>query len=91
MTYFDNYWHNNDNSHFISFDKDFKKIPTLKNIIQCGIYDVLVFDEHVKICSNIEPFNESDKIKVDDDDDMLELLKSSKFIQLDHERIACLA
>jgi hypothetical protein len=56
----------------ISFDKAFKKIPTLKNIIQCGIYDILVFDEHVKICSNIEPLNESEEIKVDDD--MLKLL-----------------
>ena len=42
---------------FISFDKDFIKKPTLKNIIQCGIYDILIFDEHVKIFSNIDPLN----------------------------------
>jgi hypothetical protein len=74
--------------HEISFDEDFKKIPTLKNIIQCGIYDIHVNDEHVTICSNIEPLNESDKIKVDAE--MLKLLKTCKFIQLDHEQIACL-
>ena len=72
----------------ISFDKAFMKNTTLKNIIQCEIYDILVHDEHVTICKNIDPLNESDKIKVDAE--MLKLLKTSKFIQLDHERIACL-
>jgi hypothetical protein len=66
----------------ISLDKAFNKIPTLKNIIQCGIYDILVFDDHVTICSNIDPSKQLDQRKVDDD--MLKLLKSSKFIQLDH-------
>ena len=74
--------------HEITFDKDFKKIPTLKNIIQCGIYDIHVFDEHVKIFSNIEPSNEPAELKVEDE--MLKLLKSSQFIQLDHHSIACL-
>jgi hypothetical protein len=73
---------------FISFDKDFIKKPTLKNIIQCGIYDIHVFDEHVKILINIEPLKESEAIEVDAD--MLKSLKSSKFIQLDHQQIACL-
>jgi hypothetical protein len=72
----------------ITFDKDFKKVPTLKNIIQCGIYDIQVFDEHVKIFSNIEPLNEHAELKVEDE--MLKLLKSSEFIQLDHHSIACL-
>ena len=82
MTYF------KDKDEDLSFDRDFKKNTTLKNIIQCGIYDILVHDEHVTICTNIEPLNESDKIKVDAE--MLKLLKTCKFIQLDHERIACL-
>jgi hypothetical protein len=70
----------------ISFDKDFIKKTTLKNIIQCGIYDILVFDEHLKIFSNIEPLNESKEIKVDDD--MLKLLQSNKFIELDNHSIS---
>ena len=86
MSYINDKYKANKN-HEISFDRDFKKIPTLKKIIQCGIYDIIVFDEHVKIFSNIEPMKESDEIKVDDD--MLKLLKSSKFIQLNHEKIAC--
>jgi hypothetical protein len=77
-----------DSGQSITFDKDFKKIPTLKNIIQCGIYDIHVFDEHVKIFSNIEPSNEPAELKVEDE--MLKLLKSSQFIQLDHHSIACL-
>jgi hypothetical protein len=68
----------------ISFDKDFTEIPTLKNIIQCGIYDILVFDDHLKICSNIDPSKQFDQREVEDD--MLKLLKSEKFIQLVGEK-----
>jgi hypothetical protein len=71
-----------------SFANDFIQNRTLKNIIKCGIYDILVFDEHVKILSNIEPFNEFNEIAVDAD--MLKLLQSSKFIELDHQEVACL-
>jgi hypothetical protein len=46
-----------DDGHKISFDKDFIKNITLKNIIKSGIYDIQIFDEHVKIFSNINPLN----------------------------------
>jgi hypothetical protein len=83
-----NYRADDFHSHKISFDKDFTEIPTLKNIIQCEIYDILVFDDHVTILSKIDLTKQFDQREVDED--MLKLLKSSKFIQLDHERIACL-
>ena len=41
--------------HELNFDIDFTKNSTLKNIIKSGIYDILIFDEHVKIFSNINP------------------------------------
>jgi hypothetical protein len=41
----------------LSLDKDFIKNTNLKNIIKCGIYDILIYDEHVKILSNISPLN----------------------------------
>ena len=50
----------------VSFDKDFRK-TNLKNIIQCGMYDILIYDEHVQIFNNINPLNQLDEIVVDDD------------------------
>ena len=44
-----------DEYHELNFDTDFIKNSTLKNIIKSGIYDILIFDEHVKIFSNINP------------------------------------
>jgi hypothetical protein len=41
--------------HELNFDIDLIKNSTLKNIIKNGIYDILIFDEHVKIFSNINP------------------------------------
>ena len=33
--------------YYIEFDRYFNKITTLKDIIQCGIYDILVFEEDI--------------------------------------------
>jgi hypothetical protein len=49
----------------VSLDKDFAKTK-IKNIIHCGIYDILIYDKHVKIFNNINPMNELDEIVVDD-------------------------
>ncbi len=46
--------HNNGKN--IYLDEDFSK-TNLKNIIKCGIYDILIYDKHVKIFNNINPFN----------------------------------
>jgi hypothetical protein len=89
LTYLNDNYEFNYSWNQLSFDKDFTQITTLKNIIQCGIYDILVFDKHVKILTNIQPLKESEEIEVDAD--MLKLLKSSKFIELDHQKIACLS
>lgn len=36
----------------VSLAKDFTKTD-LKNMIQCGIYDILIYEKHVKIFNNI--------------------------------------
>ena len=54
MNYFYDKYEAND-SHELNLDIDFIKNSTLKNIIKSGIYDILIFDEHVKIFSNINP------------------------------------
>lgn len=41
----------------VSLNEDFSK-TNVKNIIQCGIYDIIVYEKHVKLFNNINPLNE---------------------------------
>jgi hypothetical protein len=44
-----------DEVHDLNLDIDFIKKTTLKNIIKSGTYDILIFDEYVKIFSKMNP------------------------------------
>jgi hypothetical protein len=69
-TVFSFFYKYDENYHRLTLDKDFM-YTDLKNIIPCGIYDILIYEKYrekyVNIFSNINPLNKLDKIVVDDD------------------------
>jgi hypothetical protein len=63
----------------VSIQENFRKdTSSIKNIINCGIYDMLIYEDHVKISNNILPFDKLNGHKVNAE--ALILLKSQKFI-----------
>ena len=52
--------------HLGDINKNFTK-TNIKNVIQCGIYDLLIYEKHVKIFNNINLLNELKEIAVGDD------------------------
>jgi hypothetical protein len=64
---------------YVSIQENFRKdTSSIKNIINCGIYDMLIYDDHVNISNNIRPFDILNGQKVNAE--ALLLLKSQKFI-----------
>jgi hypothetical protein len=52
--------------HLGDINQHFTK-TNIKNLIQCGIYDLLIYEKHVKIFNNMNPLNELKEIAVGDD------------------------
>ena len=63
----------------VSLEENFRKDTTsIKNIINCGIYDIIIYDDHVKISDNVRPFDKLNGLGVNAE--ALSLLKSQNFI-----------
>jgi hypothetical protein len=62
----------------VTLEENFRKVANIPIIINCGIYDILIYDKHVNIFNNVLPFNELNELPVDEDP--LSLLKYQKFI-----------
>jgi hypothetical protein len=57
FTYFSDKYDNYDGKNNpVTLDRDFSEKLNLKNIVQCGIYDILIFKyNNVRIFNNINP------------------------------------
>ena len=76
VTYFSDKY---DGAHnLVTLDIDFSENLDLENIVQCGMYDILIFNKHVRIFNNINPSNKLNEILVDSN--VHYCLASQKFI-----------